>query len=695
MDTKIETYIRFFNKQVELAKEEQRKTTLAPVSQLVRKGEIQVGSIERVNDRLGHLLVSFPKGTAPRMNVLRTITLVTKNARQFLGNSPWEWKCSFEDFLYHKGCKDKPVPMHGNCFDCTPIYFSKDTSSNRECVAFTGVDESLFNVCKSSLEKGVHPMILVYTPLPPTDFLSNMKHFLEIYGDLPENLIEPCIAYDDWKPIELEYDKSNPYAISEEIGRCLEASDCCILQGPPGAGKSYTIASIIAQYLEDGKSVCATTMANKGLIELIHQKPLEKYLKDGKIGKTNLSSDEKRETPELKNTGKHFTVPLGELCCSTSYVLSHAYNPNNDTEYEPPHFDLIIIEEASQAFLSTIVAFKRLADKCLIVGDPMQLTPIYLSGSGTEGLNQKCGAQIEGLKSFALGTDIPAYRITTTFRLSPKAASLTAVFYGNKFNSVQPQLPEFHECKSSIFPDEGGSLYLYTGGCSNGIASEIGLNIIGIALNDIQNHYPKRKVAIISPFIDTVKRIQKEFLTESRLKNLIIETVDRIQGITVDYAIYYIPAGGRVDFALKENRFNVATSRSKSTTLIISDIPVEDFASASAHVKSYINKCRYYDVNEIITHTQTALNNNLSIEDLYPGYENIAKLLISNGYELDLDGDVELTDENGYVVASAGVLLKDRKIAIDPSDTKSEQVFKAKGYLTVTSENFSIDLIET
>ena len=42
-----------------------------------------------------------------------------------------------------------------------------------------------------------------------------------------------------------------------------------ILLGPPGAGKSYTIASIIADYLREGKSVCVTTMANKGLEELI------------------------------------------------------------------------------------------------------------------------------------------------------------------------------------------------------------------------------------------------------------------------------------------------------------------------------------------------------------------------------------------------------------------------------------------
>lgn len=58
--------------------------------------------------------------------------------------------------------------------------------------------------------------------------------------------------------------------------------------------------------------------------------------------------------------------------------------------------------------------------------------------------------------------------------------------------------------------------------------------------------------------------------------DLTIETIDRIQGMTVDYSILYIP-GRNPGFALEERRFNVATSRSRSTTLIISDIALQDF----------------------------------------------------------------------------------------------------------------------
>mgnify|MGYP002527696741 CR=1 FL=1 len=60
--------------------------------------------------------------------------------------------------------------------------------------------------------------------------------------------------------------------------------------------------------------------------------------------------------------------------------------------------------------------------------------------------------------------------------------------------------------------------------------------------------------------------------------------------MTVDYTIIYFPQRN-ISFALTENRFNVATSRSKSTTLIISDIPLVNFLSISPIVSSYLSKC--------------------------------------------------------------------------------------------------------
>lgn len=74
------------------------------------------------------------------------------------------------------------------------------------------------------------------------------------------------------------------------------------------------------------------------------------------------------------------------------------------------------------------------------------------------------------------------------------------------------------------------------------------------------------------------------------MMDIVVETIDRIQGITVDYAILYFPMRN-IGFALSENRFNVATSRSRSTTLIISDMPLIGFSAISGRIALYLEQC--------------------------------------------------------------------------------------------------------
>ena len=92
-----------------------------------------------------------------------------------------------------------------------------------------------------------------------------------------------------------------------------------------------------------------------------------------------------------------------------------------------PSFEVIVIEEASQAFLSTLAAFCSFGTKCLIVGDPMQLSPIVvnLSKNSIEYKIWKVQQQCDGLMNIALNQDIPSYRIITTFRLTEKREDLT------------------------------------------------------------------------------------------------------------------------------------------------------------------------------------------------------------------------------------------------------------------------------
>lgn len=690
INKKIQNYQYFFSDQVKEAELEQKTLVKAPINQLVKKEEILIGYVDHVNEKTGHVVLKFPKDKAPRLKVQKSIMVVKKGAKADLGQRISEWTCSFLDF-----CKN--TEYHSTTSDIVPLYYTKKDDPTYDYVECTDISVALFDLFKNSVASGKSLTILLFTPFPPVDYYNNLVNFLEVFHELPEQLVEPKIAYEDWHPEELSYNPTNETAIPDTIMQTLKEEDCCVLQGPPGTGKSYTIAHIIAKYLNDNKTVCVTTMANKGLIELVQQPPLSKFLEEGRISKTNLSADERRVVKGLKPAKKGFVIPNGELLCSTNYVLSHAYSSDNMAENSLPTYDLVIIEEASQAFLASIIAFKKLGLKCLIVGDPMQLPPIISNPNKSIYRSWNANTQIEGLKTFALGTDVKSYRIVTTFRLTAASAKLTGIFYNNHFTSVQKTAIDFSSCPSNYFPKGGGVLYYYTEDYTNGVVSGTGLGIIDNIIQSVSGNYPKSSLAIISPFKDTVKQLQKSFLTDTAFENLTIETIDRIQGMTVDYAILYVP-GRNPGFALDERRFNVATSRSRSTTLIISDVPLTNLHSISPNVATFIGRSKSLGRTDVImrddkyNNLKKLLDRN-SIKAVYPGLENIVDMLLDNGVPFSHDGEADLCDKDEVVIASAEMLLKDKKIAINPVDENSRKVFVRAGYKVISDKEFNINLV--
>ncbi len=73
--------------------------------------------------------------------------------------------------------------------------------------------------------------------------------------------------------------------------------------------------------------------------------------------------------------------------------------------------------------------------------------------------------------------------------------------------------------------------------------------------------------------------------------NVLVETVSRIQGLTTDVCIYFIP-NSSVHFSLNKNLFNVATSRASQLTIIISDKNILDYKYIDKGVKKYFNKMK-------------------------------------------------------------------------------------------------------
>lgn len=580
--TKIENYKSLFADQIKESIDEQQKVNRSQMSQLFKSGNLSLAYVDTIQRETGMVILKFPKRMAPRLKVQKNIVVITKTAFRELGDRPREWSCSWRDFCsnpYH----------HTPGSDITPMYYVNGKSDGYDYVACCGLSFKLYDILDKSVSEGKSLTVIIHDPFPPVDYYKNLSRYMDVFPDNEELYMEPLTSYEEWQPEELAFDANNPTGISDTILKTLDEQDCCILQGPPGTGKSWTIAKIVATYLSSGKNVCVTTMANKGLVELIKQEPLKDFVSTGRINKTNLSIDEQKQIKGVKNASTDLVVPDGELLCATNYVLSSVFSEKKMTLNGLPNYDLVVIEEASQAFLTAIAAFKQLGDKCLIVGDPMQLPPIVKTNNPLYN-TWNVSTQVDGLITFALGSNVKAYRIVTTFRLTEKSAALTKLFYGNRFLSVKKEYQDFSSIQNALFPNEGGVLFCCTNDCKNGLYSETADRLIKTVVESLESYYPERSLAIMTPFRETVKELQKRFSTSDVELDLTIETIDRIQGMTVDYSILYIP-GRNPGFALEERRFNVATSRSRSTTLIISDIALQDFHTIPPKVIKFVGMC--------------------------------------------------------------------------------------------------------
>ena len=116
-------------------------------------------------------------------------------------------------------------------------------------------------------------------------------------------------------------------------------------------------------------------------------------------------------------------------------------------------------------------------------------------------------------------------------------------------------------------------------------------------VKEIQSEYPDKEVAVLAAFRDTVNAIIDRMLNVNMsFSKLEVNTVDRIQGMTVDICIYLVPSY-KTKFSFDDNRFNVATSRSKNGTLIIAEDLLSNRKLLSSKVMSYLNRA-YKVINE-------------------------------------------------------------------------------------------------
>lgn len=283
---------------------------------------------------------------------------------------------------------------------------------------------------------------------------------------------------------------------------------------------------------------------------------------------------------------KDFLPAAGSILLTTFYKMSGIAIENISS----PVYDYIILEEASQCFLGTIAAAKLLGKKVILVGDPIQLPPV-VNQDNPGNISPNIDLMLASFTYYASTINCPKFRLTTTYRFSENACYQTNTFYENSLKSksdIQNGNETFSRI-SNIYNKKGGcSLFYYD---STNLKSIYDL-LLG-QINALLQINPKFEIAILSSTKKGVKLLRDNLLHKLNDKQdqILINTVDSVQGLTIDFCFYFAFSDGSPAFSFKLNRFNVATSRARFCTLILLDEVYKVVQPYNGLVADFISKC--------------------------------------------------------------------------------------------------------
>lgn len=393
---------------------------------------------------------------------------------------------------------------------------------------------------------------------PPLQYLKNLLTYTESAS--ADHILDAELNTYMWKPTPIEANENSNKLLLEQL------DDSChlIIQGPPGTGKTYRMANLAKHLLDENKSVLVTALTNQALMELAAKEALEDYIKRGRVSKTSLTIDEARQL-NLQKVNENKCNPIkGELTLASFYVSSGW--PSDESA-----FDYVIMDEASQALYPMIAVSFKLGKKVVWVGDQKQLPPIVLTNEDIiNGNNWK--DIVNGFNTLCNSTDYKSFLLKDTFRLTKRGAECTGVFYDNLLYSVS----EYQTTPTNIswINHQGGPMMEYVALPLGEKAPEVAIHVILSKVKDILATSSKASIAVLCKFKDSIRALQKAFVLGLSVKelpdNIKIETVDRVQGLTIDYCFFLIP-NVSTRYSLQSELFNVATSRARYNTIIVAD----------------------------------------------------------------------------------------------------------------------------
>ena len=374
---------------------------------------------------------------------------------------------------------------------------------------------------------------------------------------------------------------SEPSLLTEQVSDAVSRlqDSYLFIQGPPGAGKTYTGSHVIVDLLEQGARVGISSNSHKAINNLlagVEKRADEKGFAFAGIKKSS-GEDTLYHGRRIINTNtKEGILSSGaQLVAGTAWLFA---DPEMDQT-----LDYLFIDEAGQVALANLIAMGTSARNIILLGDQMQLQqPIQGVHPGHSG-ESTLDYLLQGDATIA---DTRGVFLATTWRMHQDVCGFIsyAVF------CLKQKTERGNQRRQILLNDNAHAALRPTGisfvpadhdGCGQRSEEEAAL-VVDLYHSLLEQDYVDREgnthpmtadnILVVAPY-----NMQVNLLKEKLPKDARVGTVDKFQGQEAEAVILsmttssgeYLPR--HIEFLYSKNRINVAISRALCLALVVAN----------------------------------------------------------------------------------------------------------------------------
>jgi DNA replication ATP-dependent helicase Dna2 len=362
----------------------------------------------------------------------------------------------------------------------------------------------------------------------------------------------------------------NNDAQDRAVRKAVGAEDVALVHGPPGTGKTYTLARMVRAMVERGERVLLSAFTNRAVDNAVEALEEQGFTDIVRVG-TESGIREDMQSYRLQTAGDP------DVCASRlqeAGVVAATTASCGSRVMREQSFDAAVVDEAGQLTEPGTLAATTLAGRFVLVGDHHQLPPVVQAEDGGNDeytLSESLFARLTDLhpeasvmldRQYRMAQRIQAFASREFYggKLRPAAAEVAAQHVGDLPDVRVDDLPPHLQDRVAFVDPDGES-----DGNTNPAEAEAVAETVAAYR---QAGVDPSDIGVIAPYRAQVAEVGKRVD-----EGVTVDTVDRFQGSSKQVVVVSFVATDDLESPIFEDyrRVNVALTRAKKALVLVGD----------------------------------------------------------------------------------------------------------------------------